>query len=314
MAAAIEARKLTKMFGDHIAVEDLSLEIQLGETVGFLGPNGSGKTTTVRMLSGMIRPTKGSAVVAGLRPDKDADRLHEIIGLLTESPGFYEGLSAERNLLFFARFYPDLNAQEQVSRYLKAMGLWYRRHHKVGGFSTGMKQRLALARALLHEPDVLFLDEPTAGLGPEATADVRNLIQALKDKGKTILLCTNNMEEAELLCDRIAVFRTRLVALEKPADLHRSLFHPWVIVELETENEGEEISGAIKSLPFVQDISTAGRLIEVEMTDAQVNRPALIEAVVNAGGRINSVYTKKHSLEQVYLALLQEQDGDIIYE
>ncbi|GFP18873.1 ABC-2 type transport system ATP-binding protein [Candidatus Hakubella thermalkaliphila] len=153
---AIETSKLTRKFGNLVAVEDLTIEVMRGEVLGFLGPNGAGKTTTVRMLAGIIAPTSGHAVVAGIRTDHEIQRLHEVIGLLTETPGFYERLSARRNLQFFARFYSNIDADGQVDKYLKIMGLWGRRNEKVGSFSKGMKQRLALARALLHErPDLV---------------------------------------------------------------------------------------------------------------------------------------------------------------
>jgi ABC-type transport system involved in cytochrome c biogenesis ATPase subunit len=160
MSVLIESFNLTKKFNNLTAVEDLSIQINKGEILGFLGPNGAGKTTTIRMLTGIIAPTKGYAMVAGFRPDKEVERFHEVIGLLTEVPGFYERLSARENLLYFARFY-DIDADSQVDKYLQKMDLWERRSDKVNTFSKGMKQRLALTRALVHEPEVLFLDEPT---------------------------------------------------------------------------------------------------------------------------------------------------------
>jgi ABC-2 type transport system ATP-binding protein len=231
--ALIEALELTKRFGERTAVEGLTLRVEEGEILGLLGPNGAGKTTTIRMLTGIIAPTSGYAVVAGLRTDREVEELHEHIGLLPEAPGFYERLSARRNLEYFAGFYSNLQVSAQVDKYLKLMGLWERRDGKVGTFSKGMKQRLALARALLHEPKVLFLDEPTAGLDPEAAREVRELILKLREEGRTILLSTHNLVEAEELCDRIAVLRTRMVALDTPEGRrsqerpeHRHLDHP----------------------------------------------------------------------------------------
>jgi ABC-2 type transport system ATP-binding protein len=182
------------------------------------------------MLTGIIAPTSGYAVVAGRRTDREVEELHELIGLLPEAPGFYERLSAQRNLEYFAGFYSNLQVSAQVDKYLKLMGLWERRDDRVGTFSKGMKQRLALARALLHEPKVLFLDEPTAGLDPEAAREVRELILKLREEGRTILLPTHNLSEAEELCDRIAVLRTRMVALATPEGLRRRLFRWETIV------------------------------------------------------------------------------------
>ncbi len=159
--ATIETFGLCRTFGNVVAVQDLTLKVEEGEVLGFLGTNGAGKTTTIRMLAGMLAPTRGYAILDGYRTERDVERVHEVIGLLTESPGFYNRLSAKRNLEFFVGFYPGVDGSGQVEKYLRLMGLWQRRNDKVGTFSKGMKQRLALARALLHEPKVLFLDEPT---------------------------------------------------------------------------------------------------------------------------------------------------------
>lgn len=302
----IESFNLTKKFGNLVAVENLSIQVNKGEVLGFLGPNGAGKTTTIRMFAGIIAPTKGYAVVAGIRTDKEVERLHEVIGLLTETPGHYERLTARDNLLYFARFY-DIDPDSQVDKYLQRMGLWERRNHKVGTFSKGMKQRLALARALLHEPDVLYLDEPTAGLDPESAREVRELILKLKEEGRTIFLSTHNLDEAELLCDRIAVFKTRLVVLDTPQNLRNRLFQRQVIVEL--EEVGEKIINAVKNLDFVLNVEKDGRLLIIELKDLDKNRPFLVKCIVESDGKIQSVSEKRHSLEEIYLTLIKEEKG-----
>lgn len=300
----VETFELTKQFDNLVAVEDLNIQVNQGEILGFLGPNGAGKTTTIRILSGIIAPSKGHAIVAGFRTDNEVEKLHEVIGLLTEIPGFYERLSAQENLLYFARFY-DIDADAQVQKYLKIMDLWERRNDKVGTYSKGMKQRLALARSLLHEPDVLFLDEPTAGLDPKSAREVRGLIKNLKKEGRTVFLSTHNLDEAETLCDRVAVVRTNLVTIDTPMNLRNRLFQRQVIVELESINE--KIIVAVKQLEFVDNVKSDGNNLVVELKDFDINRPKLIKCIVEKDGNVLSVYEKKHSLEETYLVLMDEE-------
>lgn len=304
MGIMVETFELTKQFDNLVAVEDLNIQVNQGEILGFLGPNGSGKTTTIRMLSGIIAPSKGHAIVAGFRTDNEVEKLHEVIGLLTETPGFYERLSAQENLLYFARFY-DIDADAQVQKYLKIMGLWERKNDKVGTYSKGMKHRLALARSLLHEPDVLFLDEPTAGLDPKSAREVRGLIKNLKKEGRTVFLSTHNLDEAETLCDRVAVVRTNLVTIDTPMNLRNRLFQRQVIVELESINE--KIIVAVKQLEFVDNVKSDGNNLVVELKDFDKNRPKLIKCIVEKDGNVLSVYEKKHSLEETYLVLMDEE-------
>lgn len=301
---AIETVGLRKAFGSRLAVEDLTLQVPRGEVLAFLGPNGAGKTTTTRMLAGMIAPSGGQATVYSMDVNRQPELLHERIGLLTETPGFYEWMSAHDNLLFFARFYP-IPAQESVDRLLRSMGLWDRRNDRVGSFSKGMKQRLALARALLHAPEVLFLDEPTAGLDPEAARDVRALIGQLQEEGRTIFLCSHNLEEAEELADRIALFRTRLVALDSPAALRARLFQRTLLVEL--ENPSLTLLEAAQRVSGVQDVRLEGNRLTVHLLDFERDRPLLVSALVEEGAAIRSVFEEEHSLEEIYLSLLADE-------
>lgn len=304
--AIIETFGLSRHFGKTAAVEDLTLAIEAGEVLGFLGPNGAGKTTTIRMLAGMIQPTKGYAIVAGHRTDRDVEQLHEVIGMLTQTPGLYDRLTARRNLEYFAGFYPSIEPQSQVEKYVKLMGLWDRRDSKVGTFSKGMKQRLALARALVHEPKVLFLDEPTAGLDPEAAGEVRRLIRSLCEEGRTIFLSTHNLNEAEVLCSRIAVIHTKLLALDTAEQLRRRFFRRQTIVQLEALDA--EVMEVVRRLPFVQDVREEGSQLILELTDSERNRPELVKAIVEAGGRVISVSEKQYPLEEVYLRLIREEN------
>lgn len=306
--AMVEVYGLTKKFGERVAVEDLNLEMPEGEVLAFLGPNGAGKTTTIRMLSGIISATSGYAVVAGQRTDKEVERLHEFIGLLTETPGFYDSLSARRNLEYYAGFYDNLKIDLQVEKYLGTMGLWERREDKVGTFSKGMKQRLALARALLHEPKVLFLDEPTSGLDPEAAREVRELIKRLSVEGRTIFLSTHNLTEAEQLCHRIAVVQTRLLALDTAENLRQRLFRAQIVVKLESITD--VITERVSRLSFVQRVSRDDNQLLVELKDSERNRPELVKQIVEAGGRIMAVSEEQHSLEEIYLNLIREENSN----
>jgi ABC-2 type transport system ATP-binding protein len=300
----IETHELTRKFAKFTAVENLNLAVEKGEVLGFLGPNGAGKTTTIRMLAGIIAPTSGHAVVAGLRTEKSVEKLHEVIGLLTESPGFYNRLSAYRNLEYFAGFYTGIDAPVQVVKYLKLMGLWERAADPVGAYSKGMKQRLALARALLPEPQVLFLDEPTAGLDPEAAEEVCGLIKKLSGEGRTIFLSTHNLTEAEQLCRRIAIFRTRLLALDTPQNLRQQMFQRRIVVRLEKVTA--EILESIKKLAFVKFVSQGNNRLNIELADTE-ELPELVQSVVQSGGRVLEVTEERHSLEEIYLNLVREE-------
>ncbi|MDX1534965.1 MAG: ABC transporter ATP-binding protein, partial [Thermoplasmata archaeon] len=205
----IETVGLGRTFGNVVAVEDLNLQVREGEVFGFLGPNGAGKTTTVRILASLIRPTSGSAYVGGneVGRDPDAMNIRAMSGLLPEAPGLYDRLSAMRNLDFYGRLYgvPDGRREERIEELLKWIGLWKRRDSPVATFSKGMRQKIAIVRAMVHDPKILFLDEPTAGLDPSASKTVRDFLLDLAGLGKTIFLNTHNLGEAERVCQRIAV-------------------------------------------------------------------------------------------------------------
>ena len=303
----IETDRLKRVFGDRTAVDELTLTVDAGEILGLLGPNGAGKTTTIRMLAGIIAPTSGHAMVAGIRPDQEPERLHEAIGLLPETPGFYERLSAKRNLQYFAGFYPSIDSQTQIEKYLRLIGLWERQSDRVTSFSKGMKQRLALARALLHEPKVLFLDEPTAGLDPEVASEFRKLISNLSEAGRTIFLSTHNLAEAEQLCDRIAVVHTRLVALDTADNLRRRQFQRSIIVRLESVSD--ELLETVKQFAFVLDAKRQKERLTVRLEDSDRDRPELVSRIVEAGGRVLEIFEEQRSLEEVYLSLVQEESS-----
>ena len=304
MTAAIETTHLTRTFDGRVAVEDLSVSIAEGSVFGFLGPNGAGKTTTVRMLAALIAPTAGAATVAGHRLGVDDDALRRSVGILTESPGLYDRLSARQNLTYFARLY-DLTrarAAEQVDRYLRMLELWERRDDPVGTFSKGMRQKLAIARALLHEPPVLFLDEPTAGLDPEAARTVRDFVAMLRREGRTIFLTTHNLPEADELCDVIAIFQRRLLRMGTPAQLRAGLFDAGTIVRV--AGEARTFVAALRALPFVRDVTADGDRLSLHVDDPDARNPDVVDALTRAGARIRYVEPIRHSLEDVYLRLM----------
>ena len=309
MSYAIETERLSRAFGSRPAVEELTLAIPRGAVFGFLGPNGAGKTTTVRLLTGLIAPTGGTAVVAGHRLGVNDEAIRRSVGLLTESPGLYDRLSPLQNLVFFGRLYglATGRARDQAERYLRLMGLWERRDDPVGGFSKGMRQKLAIARALLHEPAVIFLDEPSVGLDPEAARTVRGIIKELRAEGRTIFLTTHNLPEADELCDLIGVFRTRLLRLDTPANLRAALFGHGTVVRL--AGEAAAWLPAARSLPFVRDVAAEDGALRVTLDDPDAHNPALVQTLVAAGAPIRYVEPITASLEEVYLELVGESDS-----
>ena len=299
----IRTENLSKKFDTTYAVENLDLQVDEGEVFGFLGPNGAGKTTTVRMLTSLIAPTSGSAIVNGFRlGERDTD-IRRTVGILTETPGMYDNLSAEFNLEIYANLYEVADPKAQVEKYLRMLGLWERRKDEAGTFSKGMKQKLAIARALLHEPRILFLDEPTAALDPEAAHLVHDFIIELKNEGRTIFLCTHNLDEADRLCDRIGVFKSHLLVVDTPANLRSQLFERKVFFHLVEGNE--TIASAIRSLPFVRDTKVIENKLLVNLDDPEAHNPEIIRTLVNAGAAIQFVGELRHSLKDVYLQLVK---------
>lgn len=300
----IETRGLTRRFNGLQAVDDLNLYVDEGEVFGFLGPNGAGKTTTVRMLACLIAPSAGEAMVNGLRVGQDDTAIRRCVGVLTESPGLYETLSAYQNLSFYTELYEVENSSRQVEKYLRMLDLWERRNEAVAGFSKGMKQKLAIARALIHEPKVLFLDEPTAGLDPQAAKIVRDFIEGLKSEKRTIFMCTHNLDEAERLCDRIAVLKTHLIAVDTPEHLRRQLFGRKTVVHLKAVEQS--MVAAVRELSFVQNVEQVENTLLVTLSDPEEQNPLIVQKLVQAGAQIQFVNELKHSLEEVYLTLVEE--------
>ncbi len=291
-----------KRTGQVQAVSGLSLDIQQGQVFGFLGPNGAGKTTTVRMLSALIAPTAGRAWVNDLEVGKHDTAIRGSIGILTEQPGMYDRLSAEKNLSIYARLYGVRDVPGQVEKYLRMLGLWERRHDPAGSFSKGMKQKLAIARAILHEPRTLFLDEPTAGLDPEAAKLVRDFIEDLKTEGRTIFLCTHNLDEADRLCDRVGVFKQRLIKVDSPGRLRNSLFGR--TVEFQLKRVEPALADRARAWPFVKHVEVEDNRLRLALDEPETANPVIVKALVEAGAEVQFVSEVRHSLEDVYLSLI----------
>jgi len=299
----IKTQGLTRRFGDLVAVNDLNLEVEKGEIFGFLGPNGAGKTTTIRMLAALIAPSSGEATIAGLHLGRENRAIREHVGVLTETPGLYKRLSAIDNLLFFAKLYGVPEPRKQAERYLQLFELWDRRDDLAGSFSKGMRQKLAIARAMLHEPQVLFLDEPTASLDPEAAKVVRNLIETLRSEERTIFLCTHNLDEADRLCDRVALFNTRLVAVGGPQELKERLYGRRTVIHLADPHPGLE--DALK-LSFIKKIERVDNTLVVSLSDPEEENPLLVSRLVELGAKVQFVNELRVSLEDLYLDLIEE--------
>jgi ABC-2 type transport system ATP-binding protein len=308
---AIETNELTRSFGTLVAVDHLTLSIPEGSVFGFLGPNGAGKTTTVRMLAALIAPTGGTASVAGYKLGEQDQSIRRSVGILTEMPGLYDRLSAFENLVFFGQLY-DLDARraaQQAERFLRDLDLWERRNEKVGGFSKGMRQKLAIARALLHEPQVVFLDEPTSGLDPEAARTVLNFIKTLRAEGRTIVLTTHILPEADEMCDIICIFNTQLIRVDSPDRLRAGLFQQGVEVRMTGEAAG--FINTAKALPFVKNVVASDNTLTIQLDNPDEQSPALVQALIAAGGQIRSVAPISHSLEEVYMQLVGTKKTEV---
>ncbi|TRO55009.1 ABC transporter ATP-binding protein [Candidatus Bathyarchaeota archaeon] len=303
----IETENLTRKFGELTAVDNVTLKVNKGEVFGFLGPNGAGKTTTVRMLCCLISKTSGKARVGDFEVDREEDRLkiRKMVGYLSGDVGLYENLGAYKNLDFYGKLYevPSAEREENIKRLLNLLGLWKRKDDVVASFSKGMKQKLAIARALIHEPQVLFLDEPTANLDPLAAKTVRDFILELKKEKRTIFMNTHNLAEAERVCDRIAVLKTKLIGVGSPEDLERNISSRNTVVHLESIIDS--VLAAVKRLKAVKIVSTNENKLILEVDNPEKDNPQLVRTIVAAGGNIQYVTEERSTLEDVYLKLVR---------
>lgn len=306
----IQAEVLKKNFGSFTAVDGLSFEVREGEVFGLLGPNGAGKTTTIRMIACLISPTGGSAKVSGFSVTKEPTKVRERVGILTENPCLYERLTADENMQFFAEAYgvPTNRSKPRIAELLDQFHLRERQSDLVAHFSKGMKQKLAIARALVHSPPVLLLDEPTASLDPESAKEVRDMITQLSNRERcSILLSTHRLEDAEKICNRVTIIHNgRSIASGSPEQLRKQMGGP-PLLEIALKNSIGAAAESIRQLSTLKSLTQNGARLLITIDDPDVATPEIVAAIVRAGGQVLSVNVFTESLEAAYLKLIHEE-------
>ncbi|HEY5619540.1 MAG TPA: heme ABC exporter ATP-binding protein CcmA [Vicinamibacterales bacterium] len=299
----LTAEHLTRRFDSRVAVEDVSFDLVAGEIFALLGPNGAGKTTTLRMLAGLIEPSSGRVRIgAETLSRQNASRLRGRIGFLTEMPGLWDRLTVRRNLFVYAQLHRLSRPDAAVDEALDLLDMRDRAGDPAAQLSKGLRQRVALARTLLHRPAIVLLDEPTAGLDPESAREVRELVLRLRGEQRTLVLSTHNLDEVERVADRVAVMRARLVAVDTPAALRAHLFGARVRVVL--VQPGASFINVLRETGFT-DIQTNGETLSIGVDDHAADAPLLVRRLVEAGASVVTVVPEQPSLEEVYLRLLQ---------
>lgn len=304
----IKVENITRKFEKITAVENISFQIKESEIFGFLGPNGAGKTTTIRMLSALIQPTSGKITIDNRSPQKDGEYIRSITGLLTESPGLYEKISAYDNLSYYSSFYniSEKKRKDNIKKYLKMFDLWDRKDDIAGTYSKGMKQKLALSRALIHEPKILFLDEPTAGLDPESAHMVRNFIESLKKEKTTVFLCTHNLEEASSLSDRVCIIKKRIIKIASLTELQKNKKSKEV--EIIFKGNTKKYIKTLKQIKEISGIEASKNKINLFLKKPETVNPIIIKKLIDCGAEILYFNEIKASLEEIYLDLIKEEE------
>lgn len=308
---AINTENLCRKFAQVQAVDNLCLQVPRGIVFGFLGANGSGKTTTIRLLLGLLEPSQGRAEVLGYDTVRQANSIRRRTGALLEHPGLYERLSAVDNLEFYGRAWrlPTLQRRSRIKELLSNLGLWERRHESVGTWSRGMKQRLAVARAMLHHPPLIFLDEPTAGLDPVAAVALREELQAIvKREGVTVFLTTHNLGEAEKLCQLLGVIRQgKLIAVGHPNELRNKASVPRI--EVVGSGFTPKLQGYLQTQPEIAGVNITGEVLTITL-HKPISAAPLVNLLVREGVQIEEVRKNSASLEEVFLTLM-EADSEV---
>lgn len=303
--SALSAVRVTKRFGSRVAVEDVSFELVPGEVFALLGPNGAGKTTTLRLLAGLLSPSSGTVSVQGSAVGPNATpEFRRHIGFLTEAPGLWDRLTVRQNLQVYARLYRMRSPARAVDAVLDLLDMRVRGDEQAARLSKGLKQRVALARSLLHDPAIVLLDEPTSGLDPGSARSVRTLVLRLRSAGRAVLLSTHNLDEVQRVADRVAVMRSRLVALDTPAALRARLFPSRVRIAL--TDAATRFGDGLRALGLA-DLRIDGCEISAALGSGPVTTAALVRHLVGAGASVESVIPEEPSLEDVYLRLLEKE-------
>ncbi len=304
----IEISTLTKVYGQTVGVEDLSFDIEDAEIFALLGPNGAGKTTTLRLMTGLIGASNGYVKIDGTMAEglDNLKKIHSLIGVLPETPGHYENLTAYRNLQFYGRMYglTDSEIERRVSTLLEDFDLVKQREHKVATFSKGMKQKLAIIRTVIHDPKYLFLDEPLSGLDPEASKFVKDYMKSMKKEGKTVILSTHDLNDADKLSDRVAVIKNRLLAVDTPSNLKQQSFNREVVFHI------SDLSGLnLEELNAMEHVKAArinNNALVLEVDSPEENNPDITSYLVSKGFRVQFIGEIRRSLEDVYLSIVEK--------
>ena len=304
----LTAVELSRRFGDRVAVENVSFDLAAGEIFALLGPNGAGKTTTLRMLAGLIEPSDGEVKVGGeALTRQSASRLRGRIGFLTEAPGLWDRLTVRQNLTVYAQLHGLATVRAAVDAALDLFGISDRADDPAAQLSKGLKQRVALARTLLHDPPIVLLDEPTSGLDPESARDVRGLVLRLREQRRAVLLSTHNLDEVERVADRVAVLRTRLVALDTPDALRSRLFGRRLRVVV--GSDGARYAAVLRTAG-ITDITSEGSELSMALEGTSLTAPAIVRRLVESGADVESVMAEEPPLEEVYVRLLHQERGE----
>ncbi|MHA1292368.1 MAG: ABC transporter ATP-binding protein [Promethearchaeota archaeon] len=314
MDVAIKISNLSKVFKNKKskreiwALDNVSFKVNKGEIFGLLGPNGAGKTTTIRLIAGLLKPTTGEIFINGQNIKKESHKIRKFLGFLTENHGSYENLTVLDNLRFFGSFYDIDHLNLRIDEILREMGLFERKNMKVGKLSKGQKQRLAIARAILHDPKIIFFDEPTSNLDPSASVKVRNMIRNLKGKQRTLFINSHNLEEVQKLCDRVAILDLgKIKRIGTPSELSKELWDSQEMVCTLKNPVNLQIKRKLKDMNFIKQFRIEKNKIYIYSDDANKTTPIIVKELVNLGAEILEINRTIHSLEDIYLKLIEKK-------